>query len=243
VGLGDWEEGGVELDEGGVDGGVLGVAGITGGGGRGHFGCGQRACGAGGGGWASDRSGFEAEEGPVALRVEAGFVFEVDFEAHEFGVLEIAGLVDGTFAFGAADFEDKHGFVGPRAGLQESLVGFGIHKNIIEHVVVHIHGGGVAHVEASGDVDPLAIVGGETELAVGGVRGGVGGECRLAVSREGRPDGYRDYDEQNRFGFHDVEFGGEVGGREDRWLHRSVGWLQFAGSGWWREYDAERLRK
>ena len=31
MGLGDGEQGGVELDEGGVDGGVLGVAGIAGG--------------------------------------------------------------------------------------------------------------------------------------------------------------------------------------------------------------------
>ena len=38
MGLGDGEQGGVELDEGGVDGGVLVVAGIAGGGGGRHFG-------------------------------------------------------------------------------------------------------------------------------------------------------------------------------------------------------------
>jgi hypothetical protein len=157
----DGEECGVELDEGGVDGGVVGVAGVAGCCCGGHFG------------------GFgvvEAEEGPLAG--EAGLVFDVDFEAHAVGALEVALLVDGTSAFGAADFEDQHGFVGPGAGLEEGFVRFGIDEDVVEHVVIGcLRVGVVAHVEAGGEVDPFAIVFGELELAVVGVLDDRGG-CR-----------------------------------------------------------------
>ena len=146
--FGDGEQGWVELDEGGVYGGVLGVAGVAGSRGWNHFG------------------GFdlvEAEEGPVAGEAR---VFDVDFKAHDLSALEVAFLIDGAFAFGPADFKDEHGFVGPGARREEGFVGLGVDEDVVEHVMVGhtCHGGRgvVADVEAGGEVDPFAIVFGRT---------------------------------------------------------------------------------
>ena len=144
----------------------------------------------------------EAEEGPVTLGVKARFIFDVNLHAHHFGVLELAGLVDGTFIFGAANFEDEHGFVWPRAGLLKSLVGVGIHKNIVEHVVIHGHGGVVAHVETSRKVHPFAVVGGRAELAIRGVgRLDDGRGRRLVDGIKGDQDEGTD-DQEKRFDVH-----------------------------------------
>ena len=151
-GLGDGEEGWIELDEGGIDCGVSGVAGVAGLGGGNHLG------------------GFvvvESEERPFAG--EAGFVFDMDFDVHVAG-LEVALLIDGAFAFCSSVLEHDHGLVGPGAGFDEGLVGFGVDEDVVEHVVAgHLHAGGIAHVEAGGQVDPFAVVPGKVELAVGGV--------------------------------------------------------------------------
>ncbi len=97
-------------------------------------------------------------------------------------------------------FERKHGFVGPGAGLLERLVGFGIHEDIVEHVVVHLaRGGAVAHVEAGAQVHPFAIIFGELELAVAGVLRSVGGRRgRGLVEGQQRNESYSD--EQCEFG-------------------------------------------
>ena len=70
----------------------------------------------------------------------------------------------------AAGFENEHGFVGPGSGGEEGFVGLGIDEDVVEHVVIgRLLGGAVAHVEAGGEVDPVAVVLGTLELGVGGV--------------------------------------------------------------------------
>jgi hypothetical protein len=215
---GEGKQGWVELDESRVDGGVFGVAGVAFGRTRNHFG----RCGV-----------AKTEEGPFAG--EAGFVFHVDLETHGVCALEVARLVDGALAFGAAAFENEHGFVGPSAGLEESLVGLAVDENVVKHVVVHIHRGVVAHIEAGGEVDPFAIVLGKTELAFArvlraGTRRGIRVQTESCDGEENRSAEERDF----QIGSHGGEYGAVIWGRLERWLQGVDDWLHF-GVGTYRK--------
>src|SRR6202008_3412243 len=218
--FGEREQGWIELDEGRIDRGVIGVAGITVGGTRNHFG------------------GFsvaETKESPLPGKTR--FVFHVDFKAHRIAALKMASLVDGPPAFGATALEDEHGFVWPRAGLEENLVGLAIDEDIVKHVVVHIHRRVVAHVETGGEVDPFAIVLGETELTIAGVfRAGTrrGIQTDSCSGEERRSAEERDF----QFGNHDGEYAAGKGGRPDRWLQKGGNWLHFGARPAGARYDA-----
>jgi hypothetical protein len=162
---------------------VLGVTGVARGGSGRHF-CGVAA--------------IETEKGPLALVFETRFILYVDFDAHGVAALELSCLIDRAFALRATDFENEHGFVWPRAGFLESLIRLGIHENVVEHVMVHGHGWVVAHVEAGGEVDPFAVVGGEMQLAVGGV-GGLVGARRRGTRAERADNREGDYAGQDEF--------------------------------------------
>ncbi len=179
----------IELNEGGVNRAVSGVAGIAVGRGGNHF---------------AGVPVVEAEEGP--LTGEARFVLDVNFAPHNFGALIASLLIDGAFVDGAAHFENEHRFVGPGAGFNKFLVRLRIHEDVVEHVVAHLHAGRVAHVESGGEVDPFAIIFGKLELRVAGVLDHRVG-CRILCKRccEGEKD--RDDDNGQELVFHGRQYG------------------------------------
>ena len=168
----------------------------------------------------------EAVEGPAAV----GGVFDVDFTVHDVAGLVKTALVDGAPGLRFAELEDEGGLVGPDAGFEERGVGFGVDEDAAEHVVRRVGAGRVAHVEAGGEIDPLAIVRRELELVGGGVRGARG---RLVVG--GRQVGgqrAKDRGEQERLfrsDQHEAEYAVRSAGKRYRRLRGSGIWLHRAG--------------
>ena len=87
-----------------------------------------------------------------------------DLDAHHVG-LRVAMLIDRRPGFRIADFEHQHCLVGPRSGGEKGLVRRWVDEDVVEHLVA---GGGraVAHAQARGQVDPLAVVLWEVHLSV-----------------------------------------------------------------------------
>ena len=83
----------------------------------------------------------------------------MEFQSHEVFGLEVTVLIDGAVGSGGAILHDENRFVGPVSGLLERGPGRWIDKNIIEHrMLAGCRGFAVAHVEASAQENPLAII-------------------------------------------------------------------------------------
>src|SRR5580700_5279228 len=150
LGLRDRQQGWIELDESRIDRGMRGVAGIAARFYRNH---------------GREFLVIESEKCPSAAK--ACRVLYVDFEAHPLGALVIALLVDGALALGHARLQHQQGFVWPCPGLYKSLVRHRIDKDIVEHVMArHLQSRVVTHIESGSEIDPLAIVLGQLQLAV-----------------------------------------------------------------------------
>ena len=92
------------------------------------------------------------------------------FKSHAVRALIVSLLVDRAFAFGPANLEDKHSFIGPGTGFEKGLVGFGVHKDVVEHVMVsRLRTRAIAHIETRRQINPLAVVFRKPELAVSGI--------------------------------------------------------------------------
>ena len=94
-------------------------------------------------------------------------VFHVDLEPHPVGSLVVAFLVDRAFPFSHALLQHQHRLVGPSPGLDKDLVRRRVDEHVIEHVMVcALRSRVVTHIESRGEIDPLAIVLRQFQLAV-----------------------------------------------------------------------------
>ena len=149
----------IELDEGGVDGCVLFVAGVAGRFFRDHLG---------------RILVIESEECPFAR--EAGFILDVNLASHQLRGLKMTTLIDGGIAARATHLKHEHGFVRPGAGLQEGFVRIWVDKNRVKHRVSSRTALKIAHIDARTQVDPLTIICREDQLAI----------CRICRRLSGR---------------------------------------------------------
>src|SRR5580658_3577785 len=146
--FGDGQQGGIELDKGGVHCRMLGVTAV-----------------AIGGGWDGRCCLLAAkgEEGPLPRKTR--LVLHVELKSRDIR-LKVSALIDGTPAMGCTLLKDEYRFVWPGAGIHKGLVRFGIDEDVVEYVLIaHLHRRVIAHVEPRSQVNPLPVTLREFQLA------------------------------------------------------------------------------
>src|SRR5215831_8835643 len=86
-----------------------------------------------------------------------------------YGPLEISLLVYRALAIGSTRFENEYRLVGPLTARNERPPGLWVHKDVVENVVIHLHGGVVTHIESRRQVNPFTVVRRKSALSVSGV--------------------------------------------------------------------------
>jgi hypothetical protein len=123
--FGDGKQGRIELDKRGVHCRMLCVTTVAVGGGRDCL-CRLPA--------------IKGEERPFTRKTR--LVLYVELKSHDIGGLKISVLIDGAFPLGSTHLKNQHRLVRPGAAGDKSFVRFGIHKDVVEDVVVtHLHRG------------------------------------------------------------------------------------------------------
>src|SRR5450432_1867637 len=123
LGLGHRNQRRIELHERLIDGAALGMAGLAGGGCRKGLGRLLR--------------GAESKKRPLCWK--PGLVFQVNFERGD-SLLIVTALIDGSFRSRVADFQGKHGLIGPGAGLEKRFVGLWRDEDIVETLGSRVRG-------------------------------------------------------------------------------------------------------
>jgi hypothetical protein len=143
----------IELNERGVERRFGGVAAIASGGHRSHLG--------------SRRLPLEAEESPFPWKTVEIFYMHGKPQDRALGVSFVI-RIGGRHVLRPALFDNEHGLIGPCSRLQKCFVRLRVDENSIENAVsARLHLRRVSgSVKVRGEINPLAIVLGELELAI-----------------------------------------------------------------------------